>query len=922
MKEDNNRKRTSSQSDRERRQIAIVSKLTADPTRPTGFDSDGSKQPMQPPTALLNKVSQRTASVLNDTESINQLLPDIELTTQILISSVLSPKDLGQPKIMLSSDADIGDEEVKSALLKIIEEYFVDDYSINDSLPKILREALVSKGAYVEAIIPESVIDKLVNPEGRITLESFSTPEFRGAVSNDFTVSPIGLIDPVTVTSSVKKDDKREVSLESMLDTTNDSTARREDYKLCDYLYLNDNPDSLKIPSVVSTIDRLKRQKRLSTRYTMESFVDLELLRLEALEEEYTQESNDPEKDVKVRDVKEQRRQVDELKGLTHQEIMERLRSSQYYKASANGFIEIEESMMSGNVGHPMVLKLPMESVVPIFMPGKPEEHLGYFVLLDQFGNAIDLTNMTDQYRQLQNNLADTSGKTAVSNILNELRTANVGGNEDTATTVTEAVTAFGDMMERKLLRSISGGIQNTSVKLGYTSDIYAMMLARSLAKQNTQVIYIPSEMISYISFNHTTHGVGKSLLEDTRILGSLRVLTMFSNTMSAIRNSSSRTELNISFDPTDTDPLGTAAVVKDAFMRTRAEGYPLGEGDPSVMIRYLQEANVDLVYGNHPDLPEMSVTTNEKAVSRTAVDRDLEENLREWHIMGFGLSPETVDTGKNVDFATSIVASNLLLSKRVIILQQKFESDLEHKIKTQTRFSETLITRMLTAIREKGNRNSKKNAREVIENFIKKLRVSLPKPDVATLEAKMESLKSYTDALDIALEHIISEDFALTDVEGELTSNLREVRAAVKAHYVRRYMKENNILPELEEITELDDKGKSVLKFDDIQSKHMKAVLGSIESYIKKAMRASKKRDAAMAKFEEELDNTEEDDDTTDTDNTDTDNTDGGDDGVDETGGDEGGEESEVDGGDDLDAGDEPADDGDAGEDDALPEV
>lgn len=52
----------------------------------------------------------------------------------------------------------------------------------------------------------------------------------------------------------------------------------------------------------------------------------------------------------------------------------------------------------------------------------------------------------------------------------------------------------------------------------------------------------------------------------------------MFANTMASIRNSTSRTELGIQLDPNDTDPMSTIDQVRDAFMRSRSELYPLGK--------------------------------------------------------------------------------------------------------------------------------------------------------------------------------------------------------------------------------------------------------------------------------------------------------------------------------------------------------
>lgn len=841
----------SSFNSREKRQLAIVNKYIADKRMDSGYDSKGNKNDPRPPSSLLDSISQRTASVNNDIESIRQLLPDVELTVQILVSSILSPKDLGQPELQFQCDADIEDEDLIGKLLDVVKEYFVNDYKINDKLTDILVEALIDKGAYIEAIIPESSVDKVINPEGHMSLESVKT-----IVKDDLTLNQLGI---VTKSNSAKDST---LTLESMFDTSFIS-GNYKPIELFKSINLVDNPDTLKLPSLFSKIEQERINRTYASHYSLES------------------------KSNKNR-VKEITEDVDKYKGKSHQAIAKHIDVTSSLRPSANGMLSITDDDYGKTIGHPLVLKLPTESVIPLIMPGRPNDHLGYFVVLDRYGNPIDLSNVSDHYKQIQTSFSSrTSGESTVSSIMNELKNNGFTSNQNNiANDVEEGVRVFSQIMEKKLLESLSKGGVATGLKLSQSNDVYAMMLSRALANTNTQVLYVPKEMVSYIAFNYGHNGVGKSLLEDTRILGSLRVLMMFSNTMAAIRNSTSRTELNITFDPKDVDPLSSAAMVKDAFIRARSQGFPLGEGDPSAIIKHLQQAGVDVVYGNHPDLPEMRVESNDKNSSKVGVDRDLTEDLRDWHIMGLGLSPDTVDAGRNIDFAASIVASNLLLSKRVVILQQKLESKLAKKLKMHIKYSETLMSELNGVIDANKGRSKKVNADEIIEKFVKKLKVGLPKPDAATLEAKMEGFEAYSSALDNALEAIVDSSFAMTDAEGDVADNLDEVRAAIKAYYLRRYMKENNILPELEEITSLDKDGKPAFKFDEIQHDHMEVVLGGISKYIKKAMKAAKKRQVKIDKLQEMLDREDEEEEGQSS--YDSDSTDGGD--ADDSGNDDSG--------------------------------
>ena len=51
--------------------------------------------------------------------------------------------------------------------------------------------------------------------------------------------------------------------------------------------------------------------------------------------------------------------------------------------------------------------------------------------------------------------------------------------------------------------------------------------------------------------------------------------------------------------------------------------------------------------------------------------DTELEEELDKRAIMALGLTPEIVDTGFSPEFATTVVANNVLLAKRVIRIQE-----------------------------------------------------------------------------------------------------------------------------------------------------------------------------------------------------------------------------------------------------------
>ena len=801
---------------RAKRQRAVITKLISDPLRGIAYDKDNNRKHISPPNALLTAVSQRTASVHNDIESMMQLLPDMELAAQILVSSILSPKDLSVPSINITISEELSSEAISAKMLSIISDFFVNEDSINDKLSDMLHEILFTKGSYIQIIVPESSLDKLINDKSSVSIESLNT-----YLSQDkITLRPLGLL-----SSAIDIDDSS--SLESMLrpraintnyeDLINVSGTR---------IILNDNPDTIKMPLMINKLSKDRANIIL----------------------------NKHRKNISLEAIKEKA-----LKNKTDREIDAALKIDKRYKNDE--LLEIPNHKESGRTmtGHPMVAKIASEAVIPAHSPNNPKDHIGYFILLDQYGNPINTSNVRDHYRDLQTsfNTKVGSGANQLSTIMGEMtgnRASYMSGSE--IQTIKEATDAFSDILERKLLQRVRDGLGHASVELAKPTHIYQTMLARLCMKKHTQLLYIPAELVSYMAFDFTNQGVGRSLLEKTRILGSIRVLLMFANTMAQVRNSTSRTEVNVQLDPEDTDPFGTLSLVQDGILRSRSEGYPLGEGDPTNIINFIQRAGIDIVYNNHPGLPDMKVETNTTSGSKALIDSDLEEKLRHQHIMAMGLSPETVDISRGVNFATSIVNSSLLLSKRVVVYQSKFEPMLAEYIKKYTRNSEILLTRLTKAVMDHGNKSDKNNVETIIENFIDSIEVNLPDPDTVTITAQAESFQAYEDLLDKAINSWISDEFVVADAEGDVSGHLREIRVAVKSYFMRKWLRENNILPELEDLTQVDEDGKPLFKFDEYQSKHMDTILGFVANYLKKARKAAEKRDAKLNMGNEDQEN------------------------------------------------------------------
>lgn len=660
---------------------AVLSKLVGTGA-PRPSNPNGNRVLSTPDDSNLKRLSDATSAQVTDSESLFQMLPDTELSMQILVSTILSPKDMGG-NIDLTYTVEAGsmETELVGAMIKVVEEYFDKTYKIKKLLQPILQDALFMTGSYPLMVLPENTIDEAINSPDRVSMESL-----RSELTDAGQPRPMGFLGPAKVDGATRT----VTSLESMYSTSYqpsvsmESMAKLKD-KFDPLISVTDNPTILKLPMLRDKV----RQDRIHNLFAMahrgfNSHVSMESI-LDAGKPGKTGKSK---KEPRKKPIGENSSQVEAS-----------LYMRRRYKNVPVMTLLPPEMTGDTPVGHPMVTKLPAESVIPVHVPSNPDEHIGYFVLLDDLGNPVVKAKTADYYTDMATNI--NANRDMVSQLIATTKRAERGRETDERNYDKELTLAYADLVEEDLLNRLKNGIYGSDVEIARPTEVYRVMLARALARMQTRLLYVPAELVTYIAFDYNNMGIGCSLLEKSRILGSMRAITLFANTMSMMKNSMGREVLNITLDQNDKDPTGTVEFLIHEYSKTRQASYPVGASNPQDIVRFLQNAGVQVAVSGNTGYPETKFEVEDKASNKTQPNLDLMNELRDQHIMSMGLSPETVTAGANAEFATTIVTQNLLLAKRVLQYQERLCEFLEDFIRKYILYSGYLMEALRAVVRE-----------------------------------------------------------------------------------------------------------------------------------------------------------------------------------------------------------------------------
>jgi len=363
--------------------------------------------------------------------------------------------------------------------------------------------------------------------------------------------------------------------------------------------------------------------------------------------------------------------------------------------------------------------------------------------------------------------------------------------------------------------------------------------MQRALAGERTQILVVPPQLCCYMAFERTKSGTGISLTAKNKMLSFNRAMLMMADMLSAIQNSIASTTLDIKLSELDQEPDATIEEIVTNHARMSAIVPPwgaLGLGDIST---FLSNQSIKVNASGNSSYPETEVTVTDTSSNRAAVNTDLKEDMRKAWLLKQGVTPEMVDLGLNVEYATSIITSNLMMAKRSIARQVCFVPQAKEFVVKFTKNSAILMDELRSVVKSSKEllgelkasiEDPNSNATDmIIDQFLLELELSLPSPEIASVKAQSQVMQDEADMFDKAIDYILSDEFCTDDALGELSGKIPEIKSAMKALYMRDWMQKNNILPDLQAALTKEEDGKPSVDVAGIHAAHIEAVMDII---------------------------------------------------------------------------------------------
>lgn len=604
---------------------------------------------------FLKDTSLNTNEVIKRNNGIANLIPEINPAKNVWVTCLLSPTDLQTNSVGFSLDVDYVSEEVRKDIEELYGNLFNGELKIDIKLAKYIGDCLFGAGSAPVLVLPKHNINMLrcaidIKNIGQITTESIDRfdAEYNRLNETEY-------LSDKPILSILKKFNIGGSSLHIGLENLQ-KEFNKKDPNIYDYLTDNEFQSVLDTMGSVDSTEKLNFAKSLIKdvnnwfiKYNSHIVVSNNHSVITDRKESIDKILDDITNVLNVDSKKQAAKEYNEMFQSRHQ-----MQTS----TTTRSTVILSDRITDNKDDIPVILDIPPECVIPVCQPGFNDEHLGYFVLVEQWGTPMSKTLMTGFESRFSSNLVDmavtavygTGGQNGQrDNRMNNLQKYNA------------AITVF-DITISKLLENKLNDFGLHGMTVGRYQTISRCLFHHLLQEKDVGLIFVPKSLMTYFAFDYRSDGTGKSILEDIEFMLSMRSTLLVSKVLAMTRAAVEKTEIEIDMT-NNLQALQTMNIFKSAYYTKNSLKL---SNDPDMIVRNILDSRLRFKPKNLKGLEDYSINTNVESTPTIKPDDELLEHFDKFIYIAFGFPKSALEENENLERVASLASRNIFFANEV----------------------------------------------------------------------------------------------------------------------------------------------------------------------------------------------------------------------------------------------------------------
>lgn len=708
----------------------------------------------------LKSISDIIANSINANVDLKKITPYIRKAEIIWKTLLLSPN--GFRKSILEYDTNnssIKNSKLHDELLKVVQEYYTNDYKIEKDLPEMVKDMLIGTGSYVRLHITRPALDQLINGGQFVSgMESFEDRKalIINELGKEFTKDQnLGLL--AKNKGLVRKPSGTSGSTISGLEDLFTDNSRKDtdlefpliapEFKIT----MTDNLNCLMINSYRSKL----------------SSVQADIDGMEGFHQRYLKLNKGGKKENS--EVKKPGSKIKKLSAQQQEAIDQLLDKDKRRNYAAKNVDSLRNPGVYSQkpYGNTLKFHIASEATIPLYANGDFNELIGVYILIGEQGEFLKSAKDYQGYENIKLSQGSTNtGAANTDTLINNLKKIHSG--DDCDFDMSEFVYLAKTQLEKELDQAILSGTVGAEVSVELEESVLKIFLCRALQQKRTRVLFVPACYVSYMAFEKNRMGIGESLTTQAKDFIARLAAIDVADAIAQLDNAQTINELVISLEAQDTDPDSTIAMARQAWFRNNPTVHNLVSSNilsSPVLVDALREQSllvrVEANDNKFVTAPQTSMNQIERTSFRK-IDSDSRDHLLNSIANTFCLPKSWLDDQdeNSNNFKVEALAEQDMLRNQTVMYQAELAEMLSSDIRKHIMLSEVVLNRLINTINDAPEALRKPDSKEkvpgddpetkclqILKDFITNLYVAIPPP------ATMEQTTKIKEKMDVANE-------------------------------------------------------------------------------------------------------------------------------------------------------------------------